>query len=69
MGPVPRPSNVQHMSPGWNREPRRKHGPRRHQDHAASVASKAPLFTDFTSTNLGIPRNLAIPYYKGDKAG
>jgi cytochrome c peroxidase len=23
----------------------------------------APLFTDFTSANTGIPRNLAIPYY------
>ena len=33
----------------------------------AGVASKAPLFTDFTSTNLGIPKNLAIPYYKKDK--
>ena len=31
------------------------------------VASKAPLFTDFTSANLGIPRNMAIPYYKQDK--
>ena len=27
------------------------------------VGSKAPLFTDFTSSNLGIPRNLAIPFY------
>jgi cytochrome c peroxidase len=33
----------------------------------AAVASKAPLFTDFTSSNLGIPGNLAIPYYKKDK--
>jgi cytochrome c peroxidase len=33
----------------------------------ASVGSKVPLFTDFTSTNLGVPRNLAIPYYKEDK--
>ena len=33
----------------------------------AGVASKAPLFTDFTSSNLGIPRNPAIPYYKEDK--
>jgi cytochrome c peroxidase len=32
-----------------------------------SVGSKAPLFTDFTSSNLGIPKNLAIPYYKEDK--
>jgi cytochrome c peroxidase len=23
----------------------------------------APLFTDFTSANLGVPRNLALPYY------
>src|SRR5262245_54822446 len=27
------------------------------------VANKAPLFTDFTSSNLGIPKNPAIPYY------
>jgi cytochrome c peroxidase len=33
----------------------------------AGVASKAPLFTDFTSSNIGVPRNLAIPYYKQDK--
>ncbi len=33
----------------------------------AGVASKVPLFTDFTSANLGIPKNLAIPYYKQDK--
>ena len=31
------------------------------------VGSKAPLFTDFTSSNLGIPRNPAIPYYKRNK--
>ena len=29
----------------------------------ANAASVAPLFTDFTSNNLGIPRNLAIPFY------
>jgi len=29
----------------------------------ASAASVAPFFTDFTSNNLGLPRNLAIPYY------
>jgi cytochrome c peroxidase len=28
-----------------------------------NAASVAPLFTDFTSTNLGLPRNPAIPYY------
>jgi cytochrome c peroxidase len=26
-------------------------------------ASLAPLFTDFTSNNIGLPKNLAIPYY------
>jgi cytochrome c peroxidase len=26
-------------------------------------ADVAPLFTDFTSANTGLPRNLAIPYY------
>jgi cytochrome c peroxidase len=33
----------------------------------AEVGSKAPLFTDFTSSNIGVPRNLAIPYYKENK--
>jgi cytochrome c peroxidase len=31
------------------------------------VGSKAPLFTDFTSSNLGVPRNASIPYYREDK--
>jgi hypothetical protein len=31
------------------------------------VGSKAPLFTDFTSSNLGVPRNPAIPYYNENK--
>jgi len=26
------------------------------------AASVAPLFTDFTSSNLGLPKNVAIPY-------
>src|SRR5262249_45346810 len=29
----------------------------------ANAASVAPLFTDFTSSNLGLPRNPAIPFY------
>ena len=29
----------------------------------ANAASVAPLFTDFTSNNLGLPRNPAIPFY------
>jgi cytochrome c peroxidase len=29
----------------------------------ANAASVAPLFTDFTSNNLGLPRNTAIPFY------
>jgi cytochrome c peroxidase len=33
----------------------------------AAVGSKVPLFTDFTSTNIGVPRNPAIPYYKENK--
>ena len=33
----------------------------------ADVGNKAPLFTDFTSTNLGIPRNPSIPYYNESK--
>jgi cytochrome c peroxidase len=32
------------------------------------VGSKAPLFTDFTSSNLGIPKNLAIPFYRENNA-
>jgi cytochrome c peroxidase len=31
------------------------------------VGSKAPLFTDFTSSNLGVPRNASIPYFNEDK--
>src|SRR5260370_22434959 len=30
----------------------------------ANAASVAPLFTDFPSNNLGLPRNPDIPYYK-----
>jgi cytochrome c peroxidase len=30
---------------------------------AANVASKEPLFTDFTSANLGLPRNPHNPFY------
>jgi cytochrome c peroxidase len=33
----------------------------------ANAASVAPLFTDFTSNNLGLPRNSAIPYYSEDQ--
>jgi cytochrome c peroxidase len=29
----------------------------------ANAGSVAPLFTDFTSNNLGLPRNPAIPFY------
>ena len=28
-----------------------------------TVADAAPLFTDFTSSNLGLPKNRSIPYY------
>jgi len=38
----------------------------------AEAASVAPLFTDFTSANLGLPKNPAVPYYdenKPDKYG
>jgi cytochrome c peroxidase len=28
-----------------------------------AAADLAPMFTDFTSANTGVPRNLAIPYY------
>jgi cytochrome c peroxidase len=30
----------------------------------ANAAGVAPFFTDFTSNNLGLPRNMAVPYYK-----
>jgi cytochrome c peroxidase len=32
-----------------------------------NAASVAPLFTDFTSNNLGLPRNMAIPFLSTDK--
>ena len=28
-----------------------------------AAAGKAPLFTDFTSSNLGVPRNTQNPFY------
>lgn len=28
------------------------------------MADKAPLFTDFTAANLGLPKNLELPYYR-----
>jgi len=31
------------------------------------VGSKAPLFTDFTSSNLGVPRNGNVPYFKQNR--
>jgi cytochrome c peroxidase len=37
-----------------------------------AAADVAPLFTDFTSANIGVPRNLAIPYFcesKPDQVG
>ncbi len=37
------------------------------QAKPGNAASVAPLFTDFTSNNLGLPRNLAIPYYAEDQ--
>jgi cytochrome c peroxidase len=32
-----------------------------------NAASVAPLFTDFTSNNIGIPRNPAIPYFSENR--
>src|SRR5258708_1251729 len=32
-----------------------------------NAASVAPLFTDFTSSNLGLPKNPAVPYYSEDR--
>ncbi|HEY6339965.1 MAG TPA: cytochrome c peroxidase [Bryobacteraceae bacterium] len=34
---------------------------------ARNASSLAPLFTDFTSSNLGVPRNPSNPYYSEDK--
>ena len=34
----------------------------------ADAADLAPLFTDFTSSNLGIPQNFALPYLYENKA-
>jgi cytochrome c peroxidase len=34
----------------------------------ADAADVAPLFTDFTSANIGIPQNLALPYLYANKA-
>jgi cytochrome c peroxidase len=31
------------------------------------AADVAPLFTDFTANNIGLPKNLALPYYCEDK--
>jgi cytochrome c peroxidase len=45
----------------------RSTGPSASRITPAGVASKAPFFTDFTSSNLGVPRNLAIPYLREDK--
>ncbi|MCU1236375.1 MAG: Cytochrome c peroxidase family protein [Candidatus Solibacter sp.] len=33
-----------------------------------AAADLAPLFTDFTSANTGVPKNMAIPYYCESKA-
>src|SRR5207247_741643 len=33
----------------------------------AAAAAAAPLFTDFTSANLGLPKNPAVPYYRENK--
>jgi cytochrome c peroxidase len=32
-----------------------------------NAASVAPLFTDFTSNNVGVPRNPAVPYYSENR--
>jgi cytochrome c peroxidase len=32
-----------------------------------NAASVAPLFTDFTSNNIGVPRNPAVPYYSENR--
>ncbi|WP_165420006.1 cytochrome-c peroxidase [Edaphobacter modestus] len=32
-----------------------------------AAADVAPLFTDFTANNIGLPKNLALPYYCEDK--
>jgi cytochrome c peroxidase len=32
-------------------------------DNSQAAADVAPLFTDFTANNIGLPKNLALPYY------
>jgi hypothetical protein len=34
----------------------------RRKDLTGDAADVAPLFTDFTAANLGVPQNLALPY-------
>jgi cytochrome c peroxidase len=35
--------------------------------NSQAAADVAPLFTDFTANNIGLPKNLAIPYYCENK--
>ena len=51
--------NTCHLDGTENSAKQRNAGP----TSFGSAASVAPLFTDFTSNNLGLPRNMAIPYY------
>ena len=54
-GTFSRQSKMQYMSPGWNRRALRARPP--NGSRQRDVGSKAPLFTDFTSSNLGVPNN------------
>jgi len=35
--------------------------------HRDGGPGEGPLFTDFTASNLGLPRNSAIPFYHEDR--
>jgi cytochrome c peroxidase len=35
--------------------------------NSQAAANVAPLFTDFTANNIGLPKNLALPYYCENK--
>ena len=60
LDPVSRPREVQYLPSGRDGEYRRA-AEDAGQVKPGNAASVAPLFTDFTSNNLGLPRNLVDP--------
>ncbi len=53
--------NTCHLDGTENRYINSKHG--QGKINPGDATNLAPLFTDFTSSNLGLPKNLALPYY------